>query len=134
MPPFTKEDVRELAGAKSYERGIGYLDAVEDLEADDAGVYAAVQGTEVYSVRLRLGRGLDGECDCPWGEEGNFCKHCVAVALVYLYDLEHGVEIARRFDLRERLAGMGRDRLEELLLEVAERHRGARRYLEELLC
>lgn len=25
-----------------------------------------------------------GECSCPYGEDGNFCKHCVAVGLVWL--------------------------------------------------
>ncbi len=28
--------------------------------------------------------GLHGSCSCPFGAEGNFCKHCVATGLVAL--------------------------------------------------
>jgi uncharacterized Zn finger protein len=133
MAPYTKDDLVQLAGAKSYDRGIGYLDLVEELEADDSGVYAAVQGTELYEVRLRLGRGgLSGECDCPWGEDGNFCKHCVAVALVFLYEQEHGGEVPRRPDLRARLGDLDRDRLLDLLIEAADASREVRRRLQAL--
>ena len=128
---YTKQDIFDLAGAKSYDRGISYVDAVEDLEADRFGVYASVQGSELYEVRLAVGQdGLDGECDCPFGEEGNFCKHCVAVALVYLYESEHGGQVARRPDLRPYLETLDRDELIALLVEAAETDRGLRRRLE----
>ncbi|WP_067136355.1 SWIM zinc finger family protein [Microtetraspora malaysiensis] len=68
-----------MAGGKSYDRGVDYVDAVDDLQVDGGKIFATVYGTEPYEVELTVGRrGLDGACECPWGQEGNFCKHCVA--------------------------------------------------------
>ena len=48
-------------------------------------ISATVYGSEPYEVVLSVeGHRLDGECSCPYGQEGHFCKHCVAVALVAL--------------------------------------------------
>jgi len=48
-------------------------------------VVATVQGTESYRVLLTWSAaGLTGECSCPFGQEGEFCKHCVAVGLVII--------------------------------------------------
>ena len=46
---FGEDDLRALAGTRSFERGLGYLDAVSGLE---------------------VGEG-SGWCDCPHGQEGN---------------------------------------------------------------
>jgi uncharacterized Zn finger protein len=51
-------------------------------------VTATVYGTDEYRVRLtfsdeRAG-GVRGDCSCPFGAEGNFCKHCVATGLAAL--------------------------------------------------
>lgn len=83
---FTDEDLRRLAGARSYERGLGYLTAVSRLEVGETAITATVDGTDAYEVELTEdGVGpLTGWCDCPYGQEGNFCKHCVAVGLVVL--------------------------------------------------
>jgi uncharacterized Zn finger protein len=85
--PFTEEDLRRAAGPASYARGLGYLERVENLEIDGSGATATVFGTDAYQVRLRFGdagRGVRGECSCPFGAEGNFCKHCVATGLAAL--------------------------------------------------
>ncbi|MFJ2113352.1 SWIM zinc finger domain-containing protein [Streptomyces sp. NPDC087850] len=81
---FTEADVRDLAGSRSYERGLGYLDSVGHLRADGGRIVATVRGTERYRVVLHSTEPLRGECDCPYGEDGFFCKHCVAVALTLL--------------------------------------------------
>lgn len=82
---FTEADLRNAASLPSYERGIGYLSQVEDLEADGTRITATVYGNDAYQVELTFGeRGVEGDCTCPFGEEGNFCKHCVAVGLVAL--------------------------------------------------
>lgn len=51
------------------------------LEVGEGSVTAVVHGTDVYEVELTLGggEGITGWCDCPYGQEGNFCKHCMAV-------------------------------------------------------
>jgi uncharacterized Zn finger protein len=132
MVPYTQDDVLDLAGTKSYDRGLGYLDAVDHLETDGTDVYATVQGNDLYEVQLHLRRsGVRGSCDCPWGEEGNFCKHCVAVALVYLYELEHGGDIPQRLDLRPYLEAMDHNKLVDLLIEAANSSRNLRRHLED---
>ncbi len=90
MTWFTEDDLRALAGAKSYARGEGYLDAVANLRSVPGGFAATVHGTEAYRVRLlgAEGEGVSGTCDCPMGEGGAFCKHLVAVGLVLLIDPE----------------------------------------------
>ncbi len=127
---FTKDDVRALAGEKSFERGIEYIRAVADLETNGEAVYATVQGNDLYEVELHVGPpGLRGTCDCPWGQEGNFCKHCVAVALVYEYDREHGRTMPNRSDLRSRLELLGHAELVDIVLELADGDRELRRHL-----
>ncbi|MCD0257891.1 hypothetical protein JWH11_06595 [Xanthomonas melonis] len=67
-----------------YARGLVYADqdrvtlqTVEPLRVD-----AIVSGSDDYAVELvwRNGR-LQGRCDCPIGQQAEFCKHQVAVAL-----------------------------------------------------
>ncbi|MFG1900299.1 SWIM zinc finger family protein [Micromonospora carbonacea] len=80
---FDEDDLRWRAGNRSYVRGTGYVSSVEDLCWSPKEVTATAQGTDTYQVRLSNHGGLlSGECSCPWGQEGNFCKHCVAVGLV----------------------------------------------------
>ena len=101
---FTSDDLRAAAGDGSFHRGRDYVDAVSSLAPTALGVRATVRGSTEYEVWLgRSDDGLVGECGCPFGVEGNFCKHCVAVGLVlldsdvpsvdlgaYLRSLEHG--------------------------------------------
>jgi uncharacterized Zn finger protein len=85
MAVFGQLDLWRLAGKRSYERGEQYVDAVGELHDVPDGVVANVQGTELYEVRLTWAApGLAGECTCPFGEEGEFCKHCVAVGLAVI--------------------------------------------------
>lgn len=82
----TEADLRAAAGERSFERGIEYLDAVDDLAVLGDKVTASVRGTDEYIVVLNIGGNapVSGACDCPYGKEGFFCKHCVAVGLAYL--------------------------------------------------
>jgi len=83
---FTVGDLLARAGAGSFERGQQYVDQVTDLHRSPQGVRATVAGGYPYDVLLTFDRelGVDGQCNCPYGEEGNFCKHCVAVGLALL--------------------------------------------------
>lgn len=83
---ITEVLLRELAGPQSYSRGVDYARAgavtVEAARTD--AISAMVLGTQLYCVALCwTGDELEGECDCPVGSEGDFCKHQVAVALVW---------------------------------------------------
>ncbi|MET8181598.1 SWIM zinc finger family protein [Streptomyces sp. NPDC005336] len=113
---YTESDVRELAGPRSYERGLGYLDAVGRLRVDADRITATVQGTERYRVALEDGDSLRAACDCPYGEDGHFCKHCVAVALTVLREpgelpALRGEAAARETALDTWLDGLSRDEL-----------------------
>jgi tetratricopeptide (TPR) repeat protein len=82
----TEADLRAAAGERSFERGIEYLDAVDNLAILGSKITASVSGTDEYIVVLNIGDAapVSGACDCPYGKEGFFCKHCVAVGLAYL--------------------------------------------------
>jgi hypothetical protein len=129
--PYTKDDILDLAGPASYDRGVGYVDNITKLAVNGSQVTATVLGTDEYEVTLYLDDQLDGECDCPFGAEGNFCKHCVAVALVHLYQVEHGTVAQQRTDdLADHLASLDRGELIDLLLDAADRDPSLRQRLE----
>lgn len=137
---FSADDLRSLAGDRSYARAQGYLDAVAHLELTEAGATATVHGGDAYEVGLAFGgdEGLTGYCDCPYGTDGNFCKHCVAVGLVVLRqntEPRRGKATAatrgaagRRLDAW--LETLPRDRLLTLLREQIAEDRDLRRRLE----
>ncbi|MDQ8701138.1 hypothetical protein RCO28_01375 [Streptomyces sp. LHD-70] len=134
---FGEDDLRALAGARSFGRGLGYLDAVSGLEVGDGSVTAVVHGTESYEVELTLGGddGPSGWCDCPYGQEGNFCKHCVAVGLTVLRRAEtiphqRAAARARASGLEAWLTALSRDELLSLVREQIAEDRRLRRRLE----
>lgn len=68
-------------GRDYYENG-----AVASLEKTETGYQATVEGTYDYEVEVEI---HDNEvvelfCDCPYAEDGNYCKHMAAV----LYKIE----------------------------------------------
>jgi uncharacterized Zn finger protein len=84
---LTRQMLFELAGARSFERGEDYFDEerVRSLVEFEGMLAATVEGTEDYRVKLMVGNsGLSFSCECPYADEGNFCKHCVAVGLAWL--------------------------------------------------
>jgi uncharacterized Zn finger protein len=124
----------ESAGEKSYARGEEYFeDGRVDSLAENAGVVSArVQGNETYEVKLWAEDGeLTSSCTCPWAEEGNFCKHCVAVGLAWLArdraaakgEPEKGRARAKprltQDDVRAMLKAEDKDRLVEMIMDQA---------------
>ncbi|MEV6736368.1 SWIM zinc finger family protein [Streptomyces sp. NPDC051104] len=134
---FGEDDLRALAGARSFERGLGYLDAVRGLEVGESSVTAVVHGTDVYEVELTIGGGeaISGWCDCPYGQEGNFCKHRVAVGLTVLRRAQtiphqRAAARARASGLEAWLSQLSRDELLALVRERIAEDRELRRCLE----
>jgi len=87
---ISHSSLKKLAGAAAYERGSSYFSDghVVDVITSGKRVDARVQGSGLYQVRLNLGgRELEGACDCPASEGMDFCKHCVAVGLYLLREL-----------------------------------------------
>jgi len=85
--PFTRKQLRSKTDPGSWQRGVGYFEQ-GNVQAcfEDRGIIAAkVVGTRSYRVKLSVEKGnLRGDCTCPMGDEGVFCKHCVATGLTYL--------------------------------------------------
>ncbi len=131
---FTEDDLRALAGPRSFGRARDYLDAVDELEIGTDHVTATVYGSADYDVSLTAdsATALSGECDCPFGQDGNFCKHCVAVGLVVLSRKAEPAETnaGRGERLESWLTGLSRDELLALLREQLAEDKNLRRRLE----
>jgi uncharacterized Zn finger protein len=133
---FTEADIREAAGSRSFERGLGYLGAVADLEIFSSEVTATVYGNSAYQVAVTFGdERLLGACTCPQGQEGSFCKHCVAVALSVLEigdDLPRRLEAAQaqRQAMESWLGSLSKEELLAELLGLLDGNRDLRRRFE----
>jgi uncharacterized Zn finger protein len=99
----TEADLLAVAGQRSFDRGTAYVDAVGDLTIFGNQITASVRGTDEYIVLLTLGGSerVTGTCDCPYGNEGFFCKHCVAVGLAFLRNARASRRHARQAKVAE---------------------------------
>lgn len=84
------ETWRNLFKPHILERGLNYYEegAVASIEETESGYKAVVSGTEEYLVEIEVSNGRLDEmfCDCPYADDGNYCKHMAAV----LYAIERG--------------------------------------------
>lgn len=126
---LSRREIRQLAGERFFARGEKYFDEgrVHGLTEYRGQVTAKVAGTEDYRVKLWAERGrLDYSCSCPVGDDGEFCKHCVAVALAWI---EESVGTGKKSkakksaatmeDVRAFLERQDKGRLIEMLLNEA---------------
>ena len=135
---FTEDELLQAAGPRSFERGLEYVEAVEELELEGAEINAIVTGTYEYDVTIWRDRGaLGGQCSCPWSQEGNFCKHCVAVGLAALADGKQGespgsapMSAFGRADLEVWIDGLSVEELRTELHALIRGDRGLRRRFE----
>ncbi len=122
--------LRLAAGPRSFERGQDYFASgrVGSLAEDRGTIAAKVLGTRPYRVRLWAEGGeLQCSCSCPVGQDGSFCKHCVAVGLAWLErqrpDRGTGKKPARPAvtmeDVRAWLTAQDRDALVDMLMDQA---------------
>jgi len=122
--------LRRLAGARSYVRGVEYFHdgRVHGLVELDGTVAARVRGSRDYKVRLCSERSrILHACNCPVGEDGEFCKHGVAVGLAYLDPATHDHPGAERTaqsevtmnEVRAYLAGLPQEELVGMLMTRA---------------
>lgn len=122
---------KELFRSHILERGLNYYEMglVYDLKATDVGVKAIVEGTEDYHVKIEMRdeRVFDMHCDCPYADDGNYCKHMAAV----LYEIEndkpdkvmHGDSIQQikeaKNELEEVIDKMPTEEVKKILLSLA---------------
>ncbi len=138
--PFTEVDLKAAAGPRSYDRGLDYLSQVRNVDFDGPEITATVYGSDTYEVCLTVGTGrsgniaLIGECSCPFGQDGNFCKHCVATGLAALRLTEKRQAIPASHEQRELLvswlASLSKDELVAEILELLDSDRDLRRRLQ----
>src|SRR6266536_3108137 len=129
---FSEEDLRRLAGERSFGRGLGYLDEVADLEIGVDQVTATVYGTDAYEIVLTLDAdSLTGECSCPHGQDGYFCKHLVAAGLTVLRQAgdiprQRATAEAKARSLESWLEALPREDLLTLVRELLDLRGGSR--------
>ena len=108
MPQITAQLLKEFPYAKvaapaTIKRGRDYFETGRVTEwelVDNKSALCLVHGdSDDYEVGIFADKspyGLAFECNCPYADEGNFCKHMVAAALDladYLEDEEQAEEI-----------------------------------------
>lgn len=124
-PRFDIDQLKELAGAKTFARGREYFGdgCVEILSRDAKRVVAEVAGSEDYrTVLTGRGKDIDGTCSCPAFGDWGFCKHMVATALA-VNAAGDGPEIEAEDVLsriRQYLKARSADELVNMIVERAE--------------
>jgi uncharacterized Zn finger protein len=87
QPEITRAILREATNGRYFARGEEYFEAefVKSLKQKDGKVYATVEGSRPYKTILWLENGAaQGQCTCPLGQDGEFCKHLVATGLTWI--------------------------------------------------
>jgi hypothetical protein len=93
LPRLTEAQVRKLANAQSFERGVDYYygSAIFDTVRQGLELRARCEGSEYepYEVSVTLDEDgvAEGHCSCPY-EYDLVCKHIVALLLTYVHEPE----------------------------------------------
>jgi uncharacterized Zn finger protein len=123
LSKLTEAAVRQRATDTTFERGYDYYrdGAVLEVERRGNQILAEVEGSsyEPYRVSITLSEHgiVDADCTCPY-DWGGDCKHIVAVLLTVIHSPK---EVEERPSVETMLAGLDRDQLEALILELVER-------------
>jgi len=122
---ISRKLLKSLAGSAAFGRGEGYVDRVGRLRAQKYGVRAKVSGQHVYDVRLTWKNDFDYQCNCPMGVQGDCCKHCVAVGLVWLQQEKSPQAVVSEEDnIRDWLKRKKKQQLINILMEAIEEDDG----------
>lgn len=126
---LTRDAIIQLADNRSYQRGVIYYHEgrVGKITEQRGSISAAVEGTHKYRVKLWAeGKELAFSCTCPIGDEGEFCKHCVAVGLKWLAHPSSPAENKSESkksasvsldDVKRYLSGLSTEKLVEIIME-----------------
>lgn len=82
-----KDAIQKLTDERSFARGRDYFGKgrVLSLTRNKSALVGVVMGESPYAVRVWVkDSSLAYSCSCPRGEEGEFCKHCVALSFAWL--------------------------------------------------
>ena len=86
---ITRKTLREEAGSTYFGRGLDYFKSgyVKKLEVHGNRIEGSVRGSRLYHCSIECDIDADslfGECSCPLGDDGEFCKHLVALGLAFI--------------------------------------------------
>lgn len=79
--------LRRTAGWRNWERGVAYAEdrRVGPVRVIPGGFAATVAGSRAYEVcLLATAAGPTWACDCPLGQDGELCKHVVALGVTII--------------------------------------------------
>ena len=108
---------------------------VDELEFDGQGITAVVSGSYEYNVDITFsGNGIGKmTCDCPYAEEGNYCKHMAAVLYAWEDEMKNpdsGHEkYGKEISVKDAVQMLTEETVRVLLLEYAEKDRGLRDHI-----
>jgi uncharacterized Zn finger protein len=86
---LTDAGIAAASAPKVFDRGRTYaasgaVPVTEELQGADARIRGEIDGTQTYETKVWLEDGaIGGSCDCPHPADGWFCKHQVALCLVW---------------------------------------------------
>ncbi|HEX9986990.1 MAG TPA: SWIM zinc finger family protein [Chloroflexia bacterium] len=136
---FTLDDLREYVGDKEYNKGKEYFnsDAVYDVVLRGSVLRGRSHGQSggPYKMAVTLaaadasGPGLvaDYSCTCP---RGGFCKHIIALLLVWIRTPE---DVPVRSDVTTLLQDLSREELLDIVMGLLKREPDLDKWLEKML-
>lgn len=121
------KDWKDLFTQVILDRGLDYYekDCIKDLTRTSMGYEARVQGTDLYDVEIVMQDRdvVSMDCDCPYADKGNNCKHMAAVlyAIEELSDLRDEVtgNLSDQMNLFEILNKLSKEELQNVILKFA---------------
>lgn len=118
---ITRKTLREEAGSTYFGRGLDYFKSgyVKKLEVHGNRIEGSVRGSRLYHCSIECDIDADslfGECSCPLGDDGEFCKHLVALGLAFINGFETPAPSRKQPDFK--LAKFLRERSREELVAL----------------
>ena len=131
-PFLTEELILTKVSEKSFERGEEYYDSgmVESVVQRGSRLFAEVLGSEEdpYHVGVAFREGdFDASCTCPY-DWGGYCKHIVAVLLMWIHDRD---SVAVGIPIEDLLSELDSDKLRVLILQMVENDPGLSETIDE---
>lgn len=126
---ITRQNLREEAGDVYFKRGLDYFKSgkVQKLHVNDGRIEGKVAGSRSYRCSIEPDEDgwFSGECSCPLGDDGEFCKHLVALGLAFIDGFETPQPASGKrgkFDLAAFLKARSKEELTALLAGAAKLH------------
>ena len=120
---ITIEEIMSLCNETSYERGMEYYKEgrINRVEFFGNKLKAIVAGTYNYEVTVKLDKGIEASCTCPY-DWGGYCKHIIAtlISLSENYDKIKKSKIKEENRITTVLNSISREELNDFLLSEFE--------------